>query len=191
VRGIRADVQLKVTYSDTESYYLARTLPSVAPGTPVSLVGYSLGCRIAGGALQLLAGGQAGGHRLAPDAIAEWTTGTSRPIRVMLIAAAVDRDWLQPSGRDGLATRVVERVLVTRNSSDCALKYYSRLYGGHGPEAFGYAGPAGAVGGKLEVVDVASQVGKQHDYEFYESAPSVNRRIGWCMFIDTHSLSGD
>src|SRR5208282_836243 len=58
VRGIRADVQLKVAYSDTESYYLARTLPSVTAGTPVSLVGYSLGCRIAGGALQLLAGGQ-------------------------------------------------------------------------------------------------------------------------------------
>ncbi len=78
VRGIRADVQLKITYSDTESYYLARTLPSVTPGTPVSLVGYSLGCRIAGGALQLLAGGQAGGRRLSPDAIAAWTTGTLR-----------------------------------------------------------------------------------------------------------------
>ena len=77
VLRIRADVQLKITYSDTESYYLARTLPSVTPGTPVSLVGYSLGCRIAGGALQLLAGGQAGGRRLSPGDAA-WTTGTLR-----------------------------------------------------------------------------------------------------------------
>ena len=190
VRGIRADVQLKVAYSDTESYYLARTLPSVTPGTSVSLVGFSLGCRVAGGALQLLAGGQAGGRRLSPDAIIAWTTGTPRPIRVMLIAAAVDRDWLQTSGREGMASLGVQRALVTQNGRDRALKFYSRLYRAHGPEALGYVGPAAPGSGNLEVVNVASQVGEQHDYEVYQSAPSVDRRIGWCTFLDDHSLPG-
>ena len=184
-------MQLKVSFSDDESYYLARTLPSVLPGTPLSLVGFSLGCRIAGGALQLLAGGQAGGRRLAPEAIAAWTTGTSRPIRVLLVAAAVDRDWFEPSGGEGRATLAVERVLVTQNGRDRGLKFYSRLYGPHGPEALGYVGPAAPLGGKLEVVDVSCQVGKQHDYEVYQAAPSVNRRIGWCTFIDDQTLPGD
>ena len=46
-----------------ESYYLARTLPSVTAGTPVSLVGYSLGCRIAGG---LATSGRRPGGRPSP-----------------------------------------------------------------------------------------------------------------------------
>ena len=184
VRGIRADVQLKVTFSDTESYYLARALPGVMPGTPVSLIGYSLGCRIAGGTLQLLAGGQAGNRRLSPEAITAWTTGTARPIRVMLIAAAVDFDWLEPSGCEGMATLAVQRVLITQNVCDRCLKFYSRLYGPHGPEALGCVGPAGTAGGKIEVIDVACQVGKRHAYDVYQSAPAVDQRIGWCTFID-------
>ena len=60
VRRIRPDVQIKVCRSDVEAYYLARVLPNLPKGTPLSLVGYSLGCRTASGALQLLAGGARG-----------------------------------------------------------------------------------------------------------------------------------
>ena len=190
LRGIRADVQLKVTFSDTDSYYLARALPGVMPGTPVSLIGYSLGCRIAGGALQLLAGGQAGNRRLSPEAITAWTTGTPRPIRVMLIAAAVDFDWLEPSECEGMVPLTVQRLLITQNGCDRCLKFYSRLYGPHGPEALGCVGPAGPAGGKIEVVDVACQVGKRHAYDIYQSAPAVDQRIGWCTFIDKQALAG-
>jgi hypothetical protein len=182
LRRSRPDVQLKVEWSDTESYYLARTLPQVKPGTPLGLIGYSLGCRSIAGALELLAGGQAGGRRLAPEAIAAWSAGPARPMRRMLIAGAVDNDWLEPARPEGLASLAVERILVTRNGRDRVLRFYSRLYGPHGPEALGYLGPAGPDGGKLEVVDVSCEVGRKHDWDRYLSAPELDCRLAWYTY---------
>ena len=96
VRRIRPDVQIKVCRSDVEAYYLARVLSGLPKGAPLSLVGYSLGCRTVSGALQLLAGGPVAGRSLAPEALAAWNKAGPRPIRVMMVAAAMDADWLEP-----------------------------------------------------------------------------------------------
>ena len=80
VRSRRADVQNKVCRSDVEAYYLARLLPGLPRGEPLSLLGYSLGCRTVSGTLQLLAGGTVYGHSLPPAALAAWRSGGPRPI---------------------------------------------------------------------------------------------------------------
>ena len=173
VRRLRPDVQIKVCRSDVEAYYLARLLPLLPSGTPLSLVSYSLGCRTVSGALQLLAGGAVAGRGLTGEAMTAWSKAGPRPIRVMMVAAAMDADWLEPCCPHGLAPLAVERILVSKNGCDRVLKWYSHLYGRHGPEALGYVGPTGTAGGKLEVVDVSCEVGRKHDFDRYQESSAV------------------
>jgi pimeloyl-ACP methyl ester carboxylesterase len=183
VRRVRPDVQMKVCRSDVESYYLAQVLANLPQATPLSLVGYSLGCRTASGALQLLAGGSVAGRSLTAEVVSAWSSAGRRPIRVMMVAAAMDANWLEPNCPHGRAPAEVQRILVVKNGCDRVLKYYSRLYGRNGPEALGYAGPTSTAGGKLEVVDVSGEVGHMHDFSRYEESWSVDRRLGWYTFL--------
>jgi pimeloyl-ACP methyl ester carboxylesterase len=182
-RRVRWDVQSKVCRSDAEAYYLARVLPTLPQGTPLSLVGYSLGCRTVSGALQLLAGGPVAGRSLAAEVLARWKQGGPRPIRLMMVAAAMDANWLEACCPGGLAPLAVERILVSTNSRDSVLKWYSRLYGPHGPEAMGYTGPQGMAGGKLEVVDVTCAVGRKHDFDRYNESAPIYQRLAWYTFL--------
>ncbi len=179
----RPDVQDKICRSDVEAYYLARVLAHLPKGTPLSLEGYSLGCRTASGALELWAGGPVAGRSLAAEVLAGWNNTGPRPIRVILMAPAMDADSLEPCCPRGLAPLAVERFLVVVNGCDRALKLYSRIYGRHGPEALGHVGPAGSAGGKLEVVDVCCEVGKKHDFDLYQSSSAVYQRLAWYTFL--------
>jgi hypothetical protein len=177
---ISADVRLKASWCDVEGYYLARTLARLPAGTPVGLVAYSYGARIAGGALELLAGGQLAGRSLPDEARAAWTSGP-RPVRLLLVAAAMDADWLASGRCDGDALSIVQRAAVTLDCGDRVLRWYSRLHGRGGPPALGHAGPAGCADAKVEVLDVACAVGKKHDWYRYESA--VAQRLAWYTFL--------
>ena len=183
VRRIRHDVQIKVCRSDVEAYYLARVLPNLPKGMPLSLVGYSLGCRTASGALHLLAGGSVTGRKLSSEVLSAWNHGGPRPIRVMMVAAAMDANWLEPCSPRGLAPLAVERILVVKNGCDRILKWYSRLYGRHGPEALGHVGPTSTVGGKLDVIDVSCAVGRKHDFDRYQESSPVYQRLAWYTFL--------
>ncbi len=182
-RRPRPNVQIKVCRSDVEAYYLARVLSSLPKGTPLSLVGFSLGCRTASAALQLLAAGPVAGRSLPREALAAWSNGGPRPIRVMMVAAAMDADWLEPCCPHGLAPLAVERVLITTNRRDEVMKLYSHLYGPHGPQALGHFGPAGTAGGKAEVVNVGCEVGRKHNYDHYLECSAVYRRLAWYTFL--------
>jgi len=179
----RPDVQSKICRSDAEAYYLARVLSHLPKDIPLSLEGYSLGCRTVSGALQLLAAGPVAGHSLAPEVLAAWNSAGPRPIRVILLAAAMDADWLEACGPHGLAPLAVDRILVVMNGSDRVLKWYSRIYGRHGPEALGHVGPAGTAGGRLEVVDVSCEVGRKHDFDRYQESSPVVQRLAWYTFL--------
>ena len=182
-RRIRPDVQIKVCRSDVEAYYLARVLSHLPKGVPLSLVGYSLGCRTVSGALQLLAGGPVSGRSLATEVLAAWNSTGPRPMRAMMLAPAMDADWLEACGPRSLAPLAVERILVVTNGCDRVLKWYARLYGRHGPEALGHVGPMDTVGGKLEVVDVCCEVGRKHDFDLYQESSPVYQRLAWYTFL--------
>jgi hypothetical protein len=182
-RGIRPDIQMKVCRSDVEAYYLACIASGLPKGTPLCLIGFSLGCRVASGSLQLLAGGPLTGRSLPPDVLAAWKSAGPRPIRVMMLGAAMDADWLESCCPDGLAPLVAERILVAKNCCDRVLKLYARLYGPHGPEAMGYVGPTSSAGGKLEIVDVSCEVGRKHEFERYEESSAVEQRLAWYTFL--------
>jgi hypothetical protein len=180
--GQREDVQCKAVRCDAQSYYVAWLINRMHTGVPLDLIGFSFGARVITGSLELLGGGCVAGQVL-PD-----RTSGHAPIRAMLVAAALDSDWLLPAHRDGLALGQVERMLVRVDPVDRALHFYPRLYGRGGPDALGSCGPdcpeqLGPQAMKIELVDVQCEVGKVHDWNNYASAQSLMSRLGWYAFL--------
>lgn len=180
-RRNRPDAQEKAERSDGQAIYLAQWLDRLHPDVPVSLIGYSFGARIATGAMHLLGGGTFAGQSLPQ------TNPRQVPVRAVLVAAAEDFDWLLPGHCHGLALNQLERVLITVNGSDPALRWYRLMYGRGGPEALGYAGLCpgwvGPEAGKVEMLDLSCEVGRVHDWACYVLAPSLNARLGWYTFL--------
>jgi hypothetical protein len=180
---LRPDVRIKAARSDVESRYLAEAIDAIRPGAPVCLVGYSFGARTICGALTLLAGGQFAGHVLERQ-----RTTPRAPIRAVLIAAAIDDTALAPYGSSAGALDQVDRVLLTRNAADHALRWYRHLERWRGPAALGFRGPAcagepDAKRTKIELVDVGCEVGRNHTWDGYLAAPAIRSRLAWYAFL--------
>jgi hypothetical protein len=180
----RPDLWIKAARSDVQSYYLAQFISRMDPDMCVNLIGYSYGARTITGALELLAGGEVAGFRL--DGPRTCRTG---PIRAVLVAAAIHNDWLLPGRRYGRALSQLEHVLVTYNPCDPALRLYPLLFRGQASGALGYTGPAcpkclGADRKKIEILDVARSVGKNHGWLDYLSSPWLRARLGWYCCLE-------
>jgi hypothetical protein len=185
IRGLRQDVQVKACRSEVQAYYLACVLARMNREVPLSLVGYSFGARTITGALELLAGGSYSGRSL-PEGMAPLKR---KPVRAVLVAAAIDSGDLLPGRRNGLALSLVEQVLVTRNLCDPALKWYRRMYRRRGPEAMGFTGPVGlsCLGDareKVETLPVECSVGRNHDWSGYLRASSLRSRLAGYAFLE-------
>jgi hypothetical protein len=163
IHGILKDVRAKAARTTTDGKYLGWTLHQLDPQTPVSLIGFSFGARIATGALHVVAGGSLDGFSLAP-------AKTPRtPIRAALAVAAVHNFWLDEGQYHGRALEIVDSMLLINNSCDMALKRYRFLDRSRTAAALGYTGPAGWSPhyGKIRVVDACRDVGKAHDWDRY------------------------
>ncbi len=184
-RRNRPDVRLKAARSDVEAWYLAQWLAQLRPGVRVSLIGHSFGPRIITGAMHLLGGGQLAGRSLPEDTVAAWTAGKRNRIRAVLLAAALDVDWLAPGGCHERALSMIDQMLVTRNGCDRVLRWYPRMYGRGGPPALGFVGPCGVEEAKnIEVVDLSATVGRFHDYRCYCCDPAVFCRWARYTFLE-------
>lgn len=174
IRGrVRHDVRVKAARSDAQAYYLAQTLRRLPRDVPVNLVGYSFGSRIITGALHLAAGGRLAGRQL-PGA-----TIDRMPVRAVLVAAALDSDWLLPGRRNGLALSQVERMLITVNHRDRVLRWYPAMRRGRGPWAMGEVGPrVGRGAEKIERLNVTQAVGRRHDWCRYIASGCLRAAIG-------------
>ncbi len=182
--GPRKDALIKADRSDTQSFYLAAWLDRLPQETPVGLIGYSFGSRVICGAIHLSEGGTLVGMTLEPAARKE----QRRPLRVMLIAAAVDSEWLLPGSRNEKAPQGIEQMMVTRNCCDPVLRLYPRMRRYDSSSALGFAGPASPkrlaeTGLALETVPVESQVGRDHSWYTYLRSSAVRSRLGWYAFL--------
>ena len=176
---------MKARRSDTQSFYLASWLERLPKDTPVGLIGYSFGARVVGGALHLAEGGALLG-RTSEGTLAD---EDRRPFRVMLVAGALDCEWLLPESRNGLAGRAVERMFITRNCCDPVLRLYPRMRRCDSSSALGFAGPASPgrlrqSGLDFEVVPVECQVGRDHGWHTYLRSSAVRSRLAWYAFLD-------
>jgi hypothetical protein len=166
IHGILKDVRAKAARSTTDGKYLAWTLHQLDPQTPVSLIGFSYGARIATGALHVVAGGSLDGFSLG----AAKTPRT--PMRASFAAAALHNYWLDEGQYHGRALEVVDTMLLINNSCDMALKRYRFLDRSRTAAALGFTGPAGWSPhyAKIRVVDACRDVGKAHDWDRYLSS---------------------
>lgn len=181
---LRKDGIIKAARTSPEGLMLARFLDRMQPNVPVSLVGFSFGARIITGALHVLAGG-----RLSAGALTTREHAERSATRAVLIAAALDNDWLTPGHEHELALSQVDRLLVFVNPQDLVLGLYPRITDGRN-EALGYTGlvarrRVGEQAAKVHEVNVNHLVGRQHAFKAYlEINPVVARMRREALFLD-------
>jgi hypothetical protein len=170
--SIRRDVRIKARRAEIDAHYLAAFVERL-DGRSASLVGYSFGARTITGALHLLGGGRLDGRAL-PAQQAE-----SPPrLRAILLAAAVDDDWLLPGRPHGRALNAVEQFAVLVNPDDRVLRFYRFLSPGGDCQALGTSGfkdtaQLGDDKQKVVQINVAGAVGNKHGWTTYIAAPTV------------------
>ncbi|MEO8495248.1 MAG: hypothetical protein ABI614_09270 [Planctomycetota bacterium] len=178
IHGQIRDVRAKAARTNGEGYYLAWLISQLDPATPVSIVGYSFGARVATGAVHLLGGGELAGRSLPP--------GQPPRVRVALLAAAVHNYWLQPGGCHDSALSQMDRLLIQYNSRDFYLKRYGCIEKHAHPNALGYTGmcvdQSGGV--RIDQWDVCGIVGKSHAQIDYMNSPTLTNQIRETLFED-------
>ena len=178
LQGLINDARTKAWRTDPAGYYLGWYLDQLSPEAPVSLWAHSFGARIVTGALHLLGGGAVAGNQLDQRLHA-----TRQPMQVVLLAAALDSDWLIPGHCHGSALSQVASMLLVNNCSDALLKRYHLIYGRRSCEqALGYTGmsswsvPPDDLS-KVSQVDASYHVGKRHLFDLYISSPDLVSRM--------------
>jgi len=169
----RDDVRAKAAVAERHAYYLAEVLRRLPAESRVSLIGYSYGARLIGGALHLLGGGSLRGRSLDAPAAAD-----PHRMRAVFLAGALDSGSFLPGCTFDEAPRQIDRLLVCRNTADKVLKWYPLLYKfmlhpSRGVQAMGYAGAAGSrsvpeLVDRIECVDVSCLVGNVHEWHGFE-----------------------
>lgn len=170
IHGLREDARVKAARTNADGYYLAWLVNQMDRKLPVDFIGYSFGARIVTGALHLLGGVELCGWTL-PDPIKRLA-----PMQAVLVAPAVNNDWLAIGHTHGEALPVVNRMLSLNNHCDRALKRYGVIDPCNKPEALGYTdavGPLGENGKKLRELDMCCDVGKRHYWGAYFYNPGV------------------
>jgi hypothetical protein len=184
IRGVVRDVRSKAQRSSSESFYLAWLLAQLDPETPVSLVGFSYGARIITGAMHCLGGGEA-------DGAATIEKNQRARAHVVLMAAALNDDWLVPHHRHGQAHLQIDELLLLNNSSDPVLKRYRLLDGCRGAEALGYVGfPCRCTavwGDKITQIDAAGTVGRTHRECIYLCSAYLMTQARRCALWENES----
>lgn len=172
------DIAILGRKSSSHALFLAQVIAQLPPTQPVSLVGHSHGTRVAAATLHLLAGGSLeDGRRLMNGPAA------TRRTRAVLIAAAVDHDWLNPGDRYGNALIQAERVLVVKNSSDITLGLYptrkviSDRSLGHKGLGTDDRMTMNGLHNKIVELDASTFVGTGHAWAHYYNRPELGAAI--------------
>lgn len=159
--------------AELNGFYLADLIGSLPPSTSVSLIGHSLGARAITASLHLMGGGSLRGQaRCNP------VDGGHR-IRVVLAAAAIEHDWLNPGDRYGCALNRAECLLNLRNERDLALALYPlrRPFSSSALARKGFTSKDQRKLGEhlvqVSELDVTPIIGKAHGWPNYCSQPSI------------------
>ena len=169
------DIAILGRKSAAHSVYLATLITQLPKDQRVVIVGHSHGARTAVAALHLLGGGTLEGGQALPP-------GFSVPdhLRAVLLAAAIDHQWLNPDDRYGQALLVPEQVLLMRNSRDATLAVYP-MRKGLGERALGREGlnqqdrfVLGPLGSKIVELDAADFAAWHHSFADFHQHPELS-----------------
>ena len=165
-------------------FYLADLVTKVSTDHPICLIGHSHGTRMVSSALHAMGGGTVEGRYFANG------PQPPRHLRVVLAAAAIDHDWLNPDERYGKALCQAEAVLNLRNCVDFPLLFY--------PLRRPISGRALAISGitrrdraslgehRQKIIDysVTDLVGVGHIWAHYYNQPMIADAIRHYVYFD-------
>lgn len=170
--------------SERQGFFLAHFLTDLRQACPVMLVGYSMGSRTAMTSLHLIGGGQ-----LPEMPVFERHHEGGKPIIGVLVAGAIDTNWLEVGQRYDKAVEQTSHFVVTVNSRDPILKRYPRLYGGkRSPQrAIGFLGIASQdklanLKDRFIQIDITRIAGKSHDIRRITSSRTLLEEISQHTF---------
>ena len=166
------DYLVKAKRTNPAAWQLAWLLDKLPPDAAISLIGYSYGTRVVSGATHLLAGGRLGSLHLL-----ERTHPQRLPVRAALLAAAYDADWLQPGHFYSRSLAQLDRLVLSTNQRDPAMRFYHFSNGFRGIHALGKQGlhqprTLGTATHRVQKVDFTNEVGRKHSLDDYLAAQS-------------------
>lgn len=173
----RIDLGIRAVRASYNGVYLAQFVQLLPVKSQVVLVGHSHGTRVISSGLHLLGGGIVENNRLRPG---------TKPVqlRVVFLAAAVDRHWLAPGQRFGLGLGQTQALLNVVNRRDVPLALYPMRklllsnvsIGGAGlrPYDVYQLGPYAA---RYRELDVSEDIGNGHGWRNYFSRPQVAAKL--------------
>lgn len=159
--GLLKDFRVKAARTRPCGWELAWILNQMPSDAKISLLGYSYGARIVGGAAHVLAGGSLNGLCL-PGAQPE----NHAPMRVGFIAAATHAGWFGPRSYHSQAMLQIDRLMLLNNELDPAMRFYSLVDKNGRPQAMGLRGPTCLPAGarqRVQCYDCSTCVGRSHD----------------------------
>jgi hypothetical protein len=186
IHGPLKDVRVKAARTRPAACELAWLLNQMPAETPITLIGYSYGARIITGGLHVLAGGTLGGLGLDQP-----LQPGRRPVNAVLVAAALNAEWLGPGRYNGLAMSQMGHLLLLNNCQDLAMRYYHFSTTCGRPQALGLRGPtciAPEDAAKITKRDLSRYDGPRHDLFRYLAAPGVICQI-WQLVAETETVS--
>ena len=172
------DIAVLGRRSSAHSIFLAKLITQLAPSQPVCLLGHSHGARACLATLHLLGGGRLEEGQILP-------AGCTPParIRTVLVAAAVDHNWLNPGQRYDKALFTPEKVLLLRNSRDGWLSVYqARKIAGEralGKDGLGTADRAalGELSNKIVDLNAAQFTSNSHAFASFHERPELGAAV--------------
>ncbi|WP_197444378.1 alpha/beta hydrolase family protein [Maioricimonas rarisocia] len=171
------DVSVRGRRAEFNGLHLAWVLSQIPEACPVCLIGHSHGARVTLSTMHLIGGGQVQGL------VYNGPKPQSKRYRVVLAAAAVDHDWINPSNRYGQAVCQLEGLMNLQNRTDLALGLYP-LRQPFSNRALGEAGFSatdrymqGPHRCKMIDVDVTPLLGAGHNWPLYLATPQIASTI--------------
>ncbi|WP_146520878.1 hypothetical protein [Stieleria varia] len=130
------DAREKAKRTDAQALYLAWFLANQTDvGQPIGLIGYSFGCRIIGGALHALAGGNISGRTLPGE------HRVGEHFQVGFVAPAMDARAMSACGVYRNACQNINELGLMYNRRDAVLRQFWKLDRDRSTMALGYSGP--------------------------------------------------
>lgn len=165
-------------------FYLADLISRLSTDHPICMIGHSHGTRMVASALHAMGGGVVEGR------ILNGSPRQPRRIRVVLAAAAIDHDWLNPYERYGQALCQAEAVINLRNHTDLPLQFYP-LRRPISARALAITGltrrdrmQLGDWNQKIIDYDVTDLIGIGHIWSHYYNQPDIATAIRHYVYFD-------
>jgi hypothetical protein len=174
--GIRRDVRSKLPVVNNAGGYLALFLQKMKPQSKVCLFGFSFGSRIVCHAAETL---RKNGQR--PEGLR---------LNLVLSGAATDQHWFSRGQQHSRIPEIVEKILVTYNPDDWALRFYPLMYSHRDKApALGFTGLpmrniAPEFRTQFESVDVSRYIGSEHQTLFHVRTSVFRSRISTYFFFE-------